>query len=101
MVLISFNSHVAFMSLFYLPTFNTLLVAATMVAHASCLHFKYFNCFFTTNVYVSTCVCADLPVGDDQRCGGDPSWYCQQGTHYLWEHAGPLRVSSQVSKAGM
>lgn len=36
------------------------------------------------------CVCADIPVGDDQRCGGDPSWYCQQGTHHLWEYAGPL-----------
>jgi len=44
-------------------------------------------------------VCADLPVGDDERRGGDSSWHCQQGTHHLWEHAGPLWVSSQVGCA--
>lgn len=40
--------------------------------------------------YSLVCVCADVPVGDDQRCGGDSSRYCQQGAHHLWEHAGPL-----------
>lgn len=40
---------------------------------------------------------ADVPVGDDQRCGGDSCRNSQQGAHHLWEHAGPLRVPSQVS----
>lgn len=35
-------------------------------------------------------------MGDDQRRGGDSSWHRQQGAHYLWKHAGHLRVSPQV-----
>lgn len=39
----------------------------------------------------------DLPVGDDQRRGGDPARHRQQGTRHLREHAGDLRVPQQVS----
>lgn len=42
------------------------------------------------------CFSADVPVGDDQRRGGDSRWNCQQGAHHLWEHAGSLRVPPQV-----
>lgn len=34
----------------------------------------------------------DLPVGNDQRGGGDPAGHREQRAHHLWEHAGDLRV---------
>lgn len=42
---------------------------------------------------------SDLPVGDDQRCGGDSPRYRQQRAHHLREHAGDLRLPQQVRDA--
>lgn len=43
---------------------------------------------------ISSSLCADLSVGNDQWSGGDSSRNHQQGAHHLWKHAGPLRVPS-------
>lgn len=80
-----------FLATLYFPMVNTL----------SCTCLDMLVGCSRNNLITSARVCAhaDLLMGDDQRRGGDSSWYCQQGAHHLWEHAGPLRVSSQVSQA--
>lgn len=50
----------------------------------------------TANIFLSAyfvCLSArrsDLPVGDDQRCGGDSYRHRQQGAYHLRQHAGDL-----------
>lgn len=59
-------------------------------------------CFKRSYVFLLallTCLSArlsELPVGDDQRRGGDPCRHRQQGAHHLRQHAGHLRLPQQV-----
>lgn len=41
-------------------------------------------------VFLISSSCLDVPVGDDEWGGGDPTWHRQQGAHHLWQHPGDL-----------